>query len=112
MKRIILAIFLFSLAIPCFADEDIQIASLFTNGELDLQFNSFIHSSSGMGYINLGLSFTGPTAGTYTVTPPSNCIVLTYNEYGIMTASVQPIFATGAANINLPELDIKGKARL
>jgi hypothetical protein len=51
-------------------------------------------------------SFTGPTTGTYSVTPPSNMIVLTMDDTGIHWIDVASLGVSGSANINLPPLYI------
>ncbi len=58
-------------------------------------------------------SFTGPTTGTYTVTPPSNMIVLTENEAGQFMAKIAGISLTGGdgVKINLPELKLSSSAK-
>ena len=58
-------------------------------------------------------SFTGPTTGTYTVTPPANMIVLTYNDLfpeSIVGAALSNIQVAGAGGIQLPRLDMFGNA--
>ena len=57
-------------------------------------------------------SFTGPTTGTYTVTPPSNMIVLTQDQYGIHWNDVASVSVAGDANIQLPPLFINGRMAL
>ena len=52
-------------------------------------------------------SFTGPTAGTYTVTPPANAIVLTKNDYGIYeVVAVTSIEVAGAGGVILPNINV------
>ncbi len=61
-------------------------------------------------------SFTGPTAGTYTVTPPSNMFVLTYNDFGIPEWKVASMEVNGSGGVKLPSIDMVGipdsKARI
>jgi hypothetical protein len=56
-------------------------------------------------------SFTGPTAGTYTVTPPANMFVLTYNSFGVLqVAEATGIQAEGIGRIQLPSINVSGQA--
>jgi hypothetical protein len=57
-------------------------------------------------------SFTGPTAGTYTVTPPANMFVLTYNEYGLPQWQVASLAIGGEGKIQLPAIDLTGSGRI
>ena len=57
-------------------------------------------------------SFTGPTTGTYTVTPPSNMIVLTQDQYGIHWNDVASVTVSGDADIKLPSLFVNGDMTL
>ena len=59
-------------------------------------------------------SFTGPTTGTYTytVTAPSNMIVLTMDDSGIHWNDVASISVAGGANIQLQPIFVNGKMNL
>ena len=59
-------------------------------------------------------SFTGPTAGTYTVTPPTNMFVLTYNEFlrnGIINAAIDQVKVAGAGGVGLPIINMTGNVK-
>jgi len=58
-------------------------------------------------------SFTGPTTGTYTVTPPSNMIVLTKDEANQFIAHIANLNIGGGngSNINLPKLSVSAAAK-